>query len=190
MEVECFDYNNRASGWFHLELSIALLWKAVTESPTLQVIAHSAPVWSYWPLSSTCSSSLFASLLLQLCFSASFTCRNLIVPALIPHVYAHVIRHFQGYVALMCLFASVPISRAPVCNDVVSAAAGVCLFTFHSHLEFISDVFCLQRITRGDTSHTYCICLPCVFVFSSISANDKISGIPLLNWFKPTVAQD
>lgn len=113
-------------------------------------------VWlSCWPLSPTCSCSLFSSLLLQplhvfVCFLHLSQLDH--TPA--PHcrLYAHVSRHFsriRGW--SVCLWAS----QAPVCNDVVAAAAAaVCLFTFRSHLEFISDVFA-SRESLAETHHTH-----------------------------------
>lgn len=138
-------------------------------------------VWlSYWPLSSTCSCSLFSSLLLQplhvfVCFLHLSQLDHTPAPPL-PTVRPRQQAFFKDtWLWSVCLWAS----QAPVCNDVVGAAAAVCLFTFRSHLEFISDVFA-SRESLAETHHTHIYTCP-VFLFSqACHHNDKIGDIPLL----------
>lgn len=159
MEVESFD-DSKVSVWVHL-------FTCFLNQPHSRLLP--ILVWlSYWPLSSTCSCSRFAFLLLQpldvfVCFLHLSQLDHLPHPPQLPTVRPHQQAFFKDtWLWSACLWAF----QASVCNDVV-AAAGVCLFTFRSHLEFISDVFA-SRESLAETHHTHIYACP-VFVFSSIS---------------------
>lgn len=77
---------------------------------------------------------------------------------------------FSRICGLMCLCVwmqpGIPMSQSPVWCDVV-AAAGVCLFTSHSHLEFISNAFASGGSLTHKHARTYrlvlCLCLFCFY---------------------------
>lgn len=179
VEVESFD-DNKVSVWVHFALSIALLRKVLSKSTTLQVIAHSGLV-------KLLTLELHLQLLSIFISFAAASPRFCLFPSPVttwshprpplPTVRPRQQAFFKDtWLWSVCLWAS----QAPVCNDVVAAAAAaVCLFTFRSHLEFISDVFA-SRESLAETHHTHIYTCP-VFLFSqACHHNDKIGDIPLL----------